>query len=188
MLAFGDVLQGAAEAIAAGIVRVRLADRSGNVIEGATLQVEPTAGTVATIPATGANGEVRLRWTLGPTAGEQRLTLRAGNATARVTATALPAPAAKVEVVAPSISIVSSNAIRVVSAVTDSLGNPVQGVVVQFSVNAGSLSTRRATTDAQGRATTTWTLARRQGDQVITVHATGVRVDATKTVRRPNSR
>jgi len=166
-------------------VRARLADRSGNLIEGTTLQVEPSAGTVASIPATGANGEVRFRWTLGPTAGEQRLTLRAGNATARVTATALPAPASKVEIVAPSISIVSSSSIRVVSAVTDSLGNPIAGVVVQYSVSAGSLNTRRATTDAQGRATATWTLARRQGDQTITVHAAGVRVDATKTVRRP---
>jgi hypothetical protein len=169
-------------------VRARLADRSGNLIAGTTLQVEPSAGTVTTIPATAANGEVRFRWTLGPTAGEQRLLLRAGSATARVTATALPAPAAKVEIVAPGISIVSSNSIRVVSAVTDSLGNPVAGVVVQFSVGAGSLNTRRATTDAQGRASTTWTLARRQGDQVITVHATGVRVDATKTVRRPAPR
>jgi len=169
-------------------LRVRLADRSGNLIQGTTLTVEPTAGTVTTIPATGANGEVRFRWSLGPTAGEQRLTLRAGDATTRVTATALPAPASKVEVVAPSISIVSSNSIRVTSVVSDSLGNPVQGVVVQFSINAGSLGTRRATTDAQGRASATWTLAKRQGDQTMTVHATGVRVDATKTVRRPNSR
>jgi len=169
-------------------VRARLADRSGNLIQGTTLQVEPSAGTVTNIPATGVNGEVRFRWTLGPTAGEQHLTLRAGGVTTRVTATALPAPASKVEVVAPSISIVSSNSIRVVSAVTDSLGNPVSGVVVQFSVDAGSLNTRRATTDAQGRATATWTLARRQGDQKITVHATGVRVDATKVVRRPTSR
>jgi hypothetical protein len=167
-------------------VRARLADRSGNLIQGTTLQVEPSAGSVTTIPATGVNGEVRFRWTLGPTAGEQHLILRAGGASARVSATALPAPASKVEIVSPGISIVSSNSIRVVSAVTDSLGNPVSGVVVQFSVDAGSLNTRRATTDAQGRASATWTLARRQGDQKITVHATGVRVDATKVVRRPN--
>jgi hypothetical protein len=42
------------------------------------------------------------------------------------------------------------------------------------------------TTDAQGRATSTWTLAKRPGDQVIRVHAAGVPVDATKTVRKPN--
>jgi len=60
--------------------------------------------------------------------------------------------------------------------------------VVQYSVTAGSLSTRRMTTDAQGHATSTWTLAKRQGDQVISVHAAGVPVDATKTVKRPAPR
>lgn len=173
-------------------VTFRVTDAGGNPTPGVTLNVDQSDGTVTNPTVkTGSDGTASLRWAFGATAGPQRTVVsvqEAPSVKATVNSTARPAPASKVEIVSPSISIVSSNSIRVVSAVTDSLGNPISGVVVQYSVTAGSLSTRRVTTDAQGRATSTWTLARRQGDQVITVHAAGVRVDATKTVKRPTTR
>jgi len=88
--------------------------------------------------------------------------------------------------VAPTISIVAAAKVRVIAVVSDSLGNPIAGTVVQPRVATGSVTPLRATTNAQGRATFIWTLARRAGDQTIHVHAAGVRVDAEKTVRRPN--
>lgn len=169
--------------------RVRITDAGGNPVAGAELEAETNDGSVTFQDAVSTvDGTVRLRWTLGPTAGTQGVTLKVGRATVRLTATATPAPASKVEVIAPTITIVSSASVRVVAMVTDSLGNPIRGTVVQPRVTMGSASPLRATTGADGRATFTWTIARRAGDQTITVRATGVRGEATKTVRRPTSR
>ena len=166
---------------------IRVTDAQGNVVPGAPLQSELAAGSVTFKDSqTRGDGTARLRWTLGPTAGEQTLEVRAGTASVKLTATALPAPASEVEIVAPGITIVSSASIRVVAQVSDSLGNPIRGIVVQPRVSAGTVSPLRATTGADGRVTFTWAVARRQGEQTITVHAAGVRTDATKTVRRPN--
>ena len=168
---------------------IRVSDAQGNPVSGAAPQGELAAGAVTFLdPQTRADGTARLRWTLGPIAGEQTLDVHAGAATVKLTATALPAPASEVEIVAPGISIVSSASIRVVAMVSDSLGNPIRGIVVQPRVTGGTVSPLRATTGADGRASFTWAVARRQGDQTITVHAAGVRTDATKTVRRPTSR
>ena len=166
--------------------RVRIADAAGNPVPEVALQAGPTGGTILlNDPLSRPDGTVRFDWILGPTAGTQEVTLTAGSAQVKLTATALPAPPAKVDIVAPALAIVSSTSIRVVAAVTDSLGNPISGSVVQPRVTAGSVTPMRATTNAQGRATFTWTLARRQGDQTIRIHAAGVRGDAEKTVRRP---
>lgn len=168
---------------------IRVTDAQGNVVPGAPLQSELAAGSVTFKDSqTRGDGTARLRWTLGPTAGEQTLEVRAGTASLKLTATALPAPPAEVEIVAPGISIVASRTIRIVAMVSDSLGNPIRGIVVQPRVTAGTVSPLRATTGADGRVTFTWAVARRQGDQTITVHAAGVRTDATKTIRRPTSR
>ena len=170
-------------------IRVKVTDAQGNAASGITLQSTLTAGAVVlTDPVTRADGTARLEWILGPTAGAQTLELRAGAAKTRLTATALPAPASQVEIVAPTISIVAAANVRVIAVVTDSLGNPIVGNVVQPRVATGSVTPLRATTDARGRATFSWTLAKRSGEQTITIRAAGVRTNATKTVRRPASR
>ena len=175
----------------AAILRVQLlvTDAAGNPVPDVQVASEMSAGAIGlTDPVSRPDGTVRLTWTLGPTAGAQEVTLKAGTGRVRLTATALPAPASKIDVLSPSISIVSSSSMRIVAAVTDSLGNPIAGTVMQPRVTAGSVTPLRAMTNAQGRATFTWTLARRQGDQTIRIHAAGVRVDAEKTVRRPVNR
>lgn len=168
---------------------VRVSDAQGNPVEGATLQAELAAGSVTFVDqVTRADGSARLRWSLGPIAGDQTVELHAGPATLRLSATALSAPATVVEIVSPGITIVSSATLRVVVMVSDSLGNPIRGTVVQPRVTMGSVTPLRATTGTDGRVAFTWTLARRQGDQTIRVRATGVRAGAEKTVRRPASR
>ena len=170
-------------------VRLKVTDARGNLVAGVALQSTVASGSVIlTDPLTRADGTARLQWILGPTTGSQTLELHAGTAKVVLTATALPAPASQVEIVAPTISIVAAAKVRVVAVVSDSLGNPIAGNVVQPRVAMGSVAPLRATTDARGRATFTWTLAKRSGDQTLTVHAAGVRVNATKTVRRPGSR
>ena len=169
------------------VARVKVTDTQGNPVAGLALTGETASGTVTWLDATTrADGTARLRWTLGPTAGDQTALLHAGNAKGTITATALPGPAAEIAITAPTIAIVTSASVRVQAQVSDSLGNPIAGTVVQPRVTAGSVTPLRATTDAQGKVRFIWTLARRQGDQTIAVHAAGVRVDATKTVKRPN--
>ena len=168
---------------------VRVVDQQGNPVAGLALTGETRSGTLTWLDAvTKGDGSARVRWLLGPIAGDQSAVLHAGNAKVTLAATALPAPASQVEITAPTISIVSSPSVRVQALVSDSLGNPIAGIVVQPRVAIGSVTPLRATTDAQGKVHFTWTLARRQGDQTITIHAAGVRTNATKTVKRPASR
>lgn len=169
--------------------RVVVTDAQGNPVSGSVITGETGSGTVTTVDATtGTDGNARVRWTVGPTSGDQTATLHAGTATATLSATVTPGPASQVDIVAPTISIVASPSVRVTAQVSDSLGNPIQGVVVQPRVTMGSASPLRATTDVHGRVNFTWTLAKRTGEQTITVHAAGVRTDATKTVKRPAGR
>ena len=60
--------------------------------------------------------------------------------------------------------------------VTDRLGNPVPGVVVTFQVTAGggSVDPEADTTDALGRATTTWKLGTAAGPNTLLGTAAGV--------------
>ena len=63
----------------------------------------------------------------------------------------------------------------VVVKVVDAFGNPVSGTVVSFAVTSGggSVGTPSATTDANGLASTTWTLGP-SGAQMISGTATGL--------------
>jgi alpha-tubulin suppressor-like RCC1 family protein len=60
-------------------------------------------------------------------------------------------------------------------------GEPVAGAVVQFTVsaNGGSVSPSSATTDAQGRASTTWTLGTAAGGHTVTARAGGATAEFT---------
>lgn len=165
--------------------KVVVTDAQGNPVAGFAVTGETGSGSIALADAaTLADGSARIRWTVGPTSGDQTATLHAGTATATLSATVLPGPATQVEIVAPTISIAASPSVRVTAQVSDSLGNPIQGVVVQPRLTTGSATPLRATTDVHGRVNFTWTFAKRPGDQTITIHAAGVRVDATKTVRK----
>ena len=59
--------------------------------------------------------------------------------------------------------------------VTDIKGNPMQNVLVQFSVTAGggSLNQTTAMTDSTGRAQAVWSLGPAKGDQQMTASAVG---------------
>ncbi|HET7040576.1 MAG TPA: hypothetical protein VFI13_01095, partial [Gemmatimonadales bacterium] len=110
--------------------RVKVTDAQRNPVAGLTLTGETASGTVTWLDAaTRADGTARLRWTLGPTAGEQVATLHADRAKGALTATALPGPATQVEITAPTITIVTSRSVRVTAIVSDSLGNPIAGTV-----------------------------------------------------------
>jgi hypothetical protein len=62
----------------------------------------------------------------------------------------------------------------IVARVNDAYGNGVAGHVVNFAVAAGSLSQATATTDANGFASTTWTLGTAGGQHAMTVTSAAV--------------
>jgi Protein of unknown function (DUF1566)/Bacterial Ig-like domain (group 1) len=62
------------------------------------------------------------------------------------------------------------NAIEVM--VKDQEGNAFAGEVVNFAVTEGSVSVATATTDANGKASATWTLGATEGTQTLTIKGT----------------
>lgn len=128
---------------------------------------------VAEAAVTDANGYVRARWTLGTSAegGLQTLAARTTNPLTGVvlsanaaTATALPGPAASIQVIPnqPPIGLSGATLESLISVrVTDRYRNAIVGVPVTWSadpVKGGAVSPASAVTSAGGYARTTWTL------------------------------
>jgi hypothetical protein len=59
--------------------------------------------------------------------------------------------------------------------VRDQNGNPFQGTIVNFAVIEGSVSSETESTDANGKASTIWTLGQTSGTQTLTI--TALKVD-----------
>jgi hypothetical protein len=160
---------------------VRLTDRDGNVAAGATLRAVAASGSVPeTLLVADRRGRVSLRWTLGREAGPQLLELRTGEGMpARVSARAHPLDPANVVPGGAPHSARAGRALPgpVVFTVTDAYGNAIPDVQVVFAATAGSVVPARVMTDANGRASTRWTLGSQSGEQALraTVRETAVR-------------
>jgi hypothetical protein len=57
---------------------------------------------------------------------------------------------------------------KLFAMVTDVYGNPVPDARVNFSVKSGTVAPARAVSDAKGRASVTWTLGSKPGEQTLT--------------------
>jgi adhesin/invasin len=178
----------AGQALAKGVV-LEVSDALGNGIPNMALSVRTAQGTLAdTAPVTNAQGRATVKWTLGPTAGEQRAVVRVEGVDGEVTllARATAGAPAKIAVTSvPPAKGAAGGALGIMATVTDAQGNPVQGAPVSFTTSAGTLSPTRSRTDATGKATVTWTPPRIAGDQKVTAVVTGTRVTATHTMRSP---
>ncbi|WKW10924.1 Ig-like domain-containing protein [Pseudogemmatithrix spongiicola] len=170
------------------VMQVRRAD--GTPVSGVTLTFAPEAGngTVApTTATTDANGRAQTVWTLGAAAGTQVLNVSSGT-TLPTTVTATARTAASIAVTGDGQSARFGTALTnpIVATLTDLDGNAVAGATVTFTPDAGSgtLAATSVTTDALGRASTTWTLGGTPGAMRVTVSATGATsqiVNATAT-------
>lgn len=190
----GSGQAGSAEATLPSDLVARVTDARGRGLAGVTVAwaASPEAGTLSSASTpTDSRGEARTRWTLGPAAGTYTVTASAAGLTpATFTATAAPAPPARVEKMggdgqtgAPAGQLRDSLAVRVVSAG----GRPIAGAAVGWVVasGGGTLSASTTVTDAAGIAKVAWTLgAEGQGTalagignlQPATFTATSVRV------------
>ena len=162
------------------VIEVR--DQHGDPLEGAevTFAVTGGGGTLSmTRVTTDARGRASTTLTLGLAPGPNTVEVTVGDLEP-VTFTA------ETRSIPTTLSIVGGDAQQgpsgspltepLVVSLLDQAGSPLAGAAVTFAVTAGegTLSVTRATTDAQGRATTTLTLGRTPGANSVEVNAAGL--------------
>lgn len=148
--------------------------------------VEGGGAAYAGYAITDSSGVARDRWTLGTTAGTQRLEARVvdpatGDALRPATFTATAVPDVPASLVARAGDGQTGQQylqlpIACEVHVADRYGNAVQGAQVAFSPGAesGTASPGFALTDAAGDVRVSWTLGRRLGPQTLVASASGV--------------
>ena len=142
---------------------LRSVDRHGNPVPGSAVRLQPAAGTLAdSSVVTDSTGQAKVLWTLGRSAGLQRMTIRLAGDTAETEATALARPGkpAKLAFLSPPQTAKPGRPLPkpLVVLVTDAYGNPLGGQTVVFKSSSGSVTPARGLTDADGRAKVRWTL------------------------------
>ncbi len=131
-----------------------------------------------TTATTDLGGTATTTWTLGGALGEQRVRITAGSlpaATARATATVGP-PAILLPLAGNSQFAVVGRTVAIAprARVTDAFGNPVAGIPVTFSVQAGGgrITDSVPVSDADGGASLgSWTLGPSPGTNRLRVRA-----------------
>jgi hypothetical protein len=167
---------------------VRTLDRLGNSVPAVPLAVLPAAGSVAdSVLRTDSTGSARVLWTLGRTAGLQRLRVRLGDAPGGLDLTARAsagAPAA-IAFVAPPATATAGRALArpVTVSVTDQYGNPALERGVSFRSSSGRVTPTRVVTDSKGRAEVRWTPGAKPGEESLVATVPGTAVRETLTLR-----
>ena len=154
-------------------VEVIIMDQNGNVLPDAIVYFEVTGGSVsATTVISDANGKASVTWTLGAEIGDQILKISIQNGSYRLVFANATGEASKIEIlsgVGQAANIEATLMSPIVIIVKDQYGNGILGRTVNFATVDGSLSTKTAITDIDGKAETTWTLGSTIGFQSITV-------------------
>ena len=179
----GDSQSAPAGADLPGPLVVQVTDEFGNPISGVEIAWAADAGSVTPSAAlTGADGLASAGRTLGAAAGEQHATASAsGLAGSPVTFThmARSGSATVLERVSgdgQSALVGTSVPEPLVVRVKDGSGNPVADLAVTWVMGngGGSLAPETSLTDAQGRASTRWTLGATPGPNTATAVLSGV--------------
>jgi hypothetical protein len=186
----GDAPSASVGAILPDPVGLRLTDSTGRALADIPLAwVALDGGSInGAASRTDSLGEARARWTLGTTAGKQRLRVQIGSGRsvppAILTAVATAGEAATATITSGDDQKATVNALLkkpVTVHVADKLGNAVPGVRVALATENGSLADTAAVTDSSGNVTARWTLSRTAGPQRLTMRVDGIdrRVDVT---------
>ena len=177
---------------------VEVTDQFGNPISGVTIAWSFTGGgsVSAASTVTDASGQASVTRTLGPTAGEQTTIATAdGLAGSPVTFThvATAGSAAGVNKVGgdnQSALVGTELALPLVVQVLDDQGNPIPNRAVTWVTGDGSVNPENTTTDAQGNASTRWTLGPTPGAKTANAVVSGVGTatfNATATAGSPSA-
>ena len=190
----GNGQTGAVNTVLPAPLVVRLLDGTGAPVPSATVlfaaggsngSVSPTSAT------TNANGEASTEWTLGTLAGAQRVIVTAeGVGPGTFTATATAGPAAQLSIISGNNQAAGASqplALPIVVSVKDAWGNLVTGANVGFAVTSGggSITPTTVASDANGRASASWTLGSQMGLQAAQATAGGVTAVLSATATPP---
>ncbi|HET9276222.1 MAG TPA: Ig-like domain-containing protein, partial [Gemmatimonadales bacterium] len=174
-----DSLSGRVLETLAQPVLVELTDSSGVALPDVPVEWRAMDGgeVVAVSARTDSLGQAQGRWTLGRKAGPQRLHIQVGNPKIFpheiLTAEALPAPAARLELVSGNNQKGTAGKALprdVVLRVTDSLGNPVADAPVRFHRTGGPAKDSVIRSGSDGRVEWGWILTRTAGPDRLTAH------------------
>lgn len=167
-----------------GLLEVLVVDSKGRGVPNTAVDWAVTSGGGQIAPqgaTTDDKGIARARWTLGPQAGQQAVRATVGElAPVTFVANATPGPVAAIAIVDGHLQSGQAGTPLpkpLVVRVTDFYQNPLQGVTIQWTVEAGGgqVSPATSTTDQNGLASTTWTLGPVPGqDQVTHARYAGV--------------
>ena len=161
---------------------LKVVDDNESGVSGASLVLAPSGGTLAdSALVTDSLGFARTRWTMPHSAGDYVLAVHVDGVKklAKLAAHAFPAAPANLafdDVPRDKHSRASVKAKRLIAIVTDVYGNPVPDARVNFSVKSGTVTPARTVSDAKGRASLTWKLGSKAGEQVLTGRVRGTDV------------
>lgn len=173
------VVSGAAQRAAAGSslakpIVIRVVDANGSGVANVSVQLSPSGGSVAdTALVTDADGVAKARWTMGRSAGEHALAMRADGVKRLVKIPALTVAAAAANLSFDDAPAQAKHAKakdrsrHLFAVVTDVYGNPVPDARVQFTTKSGTVAPARAVSDTRGRAALTWTPGVKPGEQSL---------------------
>jgi hypothetical protein len=176
-------------------ITVKTVAQDGVPVAGVPLTFAASGGGAATpaIATTDASGAASVSWKLGTVVGQQTLTITSPNVpTANVSATATGTGGTGGA--SEQITLISNNSIiaahgssSTVTVLVQSSGTPVPGAIVSFtpgSTGSGTATPSPVAADAQGHASTTWTLGTGTGPQTLIISTSGaaaVTLPATST-------
>ena len=168
-------------------VAVRVVDRHGNRIRGQRVVLRPESGTVPdSTLSTDSLGQVSARWTLGRTAGSQKLRMRVEGVDSAlvVAASANPLGPASLSFAGVPSEGTAFHALPPVRVILkDAYGNPLAGQSVGFTATVGKVDPARVKTDAKGVASTRWTLGTKPGLQSLVASIKGAAPRDTLTIK-----
>jgi hypothetical protein len=170
----GDGQRAAAGAELPKTLVLKVVDENGSGVSGALLALAPSGGALVDSALTADSlGYARTRWTMGHSAGEYTLAVHVDGVKqlAKLVAHAVPAAAANLafdDVPGERHPREPAKSKRLIAIVTDVYGNPVPDARVNFSVKSGTVTPARTVSDAKGRASLTWKLGTKAGEQTLT--------------------
>lgn len=178
-----SIVQGHLQTAAVGTllptpVIMRVFGTDGKPIAGIPISFSVIAGGGVVDPATGksdANGEVKAKWTLGPSSPTQSVAASAPNVEAVILNALAILPSDMIVAQGNSQTARPSTAlpVQLVLRVTGANNVPIPGQTVAFSIGSGggSISPQSAVTNAVGEVTVRWTLGPTAGPQTATATA-----------------
>jgi hypothetical protein len=180
----GNGQKGVVDQQLARMIVVTVTDQTGSPLPEAivTWTVGTMGGTVdSLVTHTNVAGAANVQWTLGTFAKVDSLTasILVGGVSTVITATAGAGPfTALTQVSGDSQRVASggSTSLPLVVQATDQYGNPVAGVMVTWSSNAGMLSAQSTTTGVNGQASVTLATSAQPMQYTITATAGAVAV------------